>query len=96
MVGNEHAFDKFDLFDAELVDAVLDKLFINELLLLLLLLLLASIDDCCNLNKFDAESSLRGGNRSFTLSSVLASSNEIFFLSPSVSLPRTTFAKIST
>lgn len=36
--------------------------------------------------------SFRGGRRSLTLSSVFASSNEIFFLSPSVWLPSTCLA----
>lgn len=45
----------------------------------------------CNLNKFVVESSFLGGNLSFTLSRVLASSNEIFFFS-SVSLPIITLA----
>ena len=42
-------------------------------------------------DSFEIES-LRGGSRSFTLSSVLASSKEIFFFSPSDSLPRTCLA----
>lgn len=43
----------------------------------------------------DAEiESLRGGKRSFTLSRVLASSNEIFFFSPSDWLPNTCLALV--
>ena len=41
-------------------------------------------------DSFEIES-LRGGSRSFTLSSILASSKEIFFFSPSDWLPRTCF-----
>ena len=63
-----------------------------------LLLLVDDDDDCvaadelANLNKLPTESSFLGGNLSFTLSRLFASSNDIFFLSTSVSLPKITLA----
>lgn len=51
----------------------------------------AAANAAADSDSLDMESFL-GGKRSFTLSSVFASSNEIFFFSPSVSLPRTCLA----
>jgi hypothetical protein len=74
---------------------VVGEPFVLEFVLLLLIVdddAAADEAELANLNKLPTESSFLGGNLSFTLSRLFASSNDIFFLSTSVSLPKITLA----